>query len=153
MTRADPDRLSAILGHVIQNAQEATPDDGEVKVRLYRDANWLMVEVEDSGCGMEDEFIRERLFRPFDTTKGNAGMGVGAYEAREFVRAQGGEIEVSSTPGKGSRFRIRLPAYAGAAGAKEQAKSVGALPVTPRSPRTPTEAGSGALDRPPLSTA
>jgi signal transduction histidine kinase len=52
--------------------------------------------------------VRERLFRPFDTTKGNAGMGVGVYEAREFVRAHGGTIDVETAPGKGTTFRIRF---------------------------------------------
>jgi signal transduction histidine kinase len=58
---------------------------------------------------MDARFISERLFRPFDTTKGNAGMGVGVYEAREFARTHGGGLDVQSTPGKGTVFRLRLP--------------------------------------------
>jgi len=57
---------------------------------------------------MDDEFIRTRLFQPFDSTKG-AGMGIGAYECRETLRALGGTIEVDSTPGSGTRFRLSLP--------------------------------------------
>ena len=106
---ADPDRLAAVLEHVVQNAQEATPPDGDVCVRLRSDEKWAMVEVQDTGCGMDARFISERLFRPFDTTKGNAGMGIGVYETREFARARGGDVDVHSHPDKGTIFRIRLP--------------------------------------------
>jgi signal transduction histidine kinase len=58
---------------------------------------------------MDTVFIRERLFRPFDTTKGDTGMGVGAHDSREYIRALGGDIGVTSTPGKGTVFRISLP--------------------------------------------
>ena len=57
---------------------------------------------------MEKQFIQERLFRPFETTKGNAGMGIGVYESREFVHSLGGHLEVKSEPGKGTLFTIRL---------------------------------------------
>ncbi len=113
LTMVDPDRLAAVIGHIIQNAQEATPDDGKVKVSLHGDNEWAVLEVEDNGCGMDEEFVRSRLFRPFDTTKGNAGMGVGAYEVREFARACGGDVEVSSEPGKGTTFVLRLPRHYG----------------------------------------
>lgn len=106
---ADPDRLAAIVEHLLQNAQEATPAGGRVTVRLYRQAALAVMEVEDTGSGMDRQFVAQRLFRPFDTTKGNAGMGIGVYESREFVRAHGGDIAVESTPGQGTLFRIRLP--------------------------------------------
>jgi putative PEP-CTERM system histidine kinase len=109
---ADRDRLSAVIEHLIQNAQEASPPDGNVTVRLCSEDGWALVEVEDNGCGMDADFIAERLFRPFDTTKGNAGMGVGVYESREFVHALGGEISVESTPRSGTLFRVKLPAMA-----------------------------------------
>jgi signal transduction histidine kinase len=57
---------------------------------------------------MDEEFIRTRLFQPFDSTKG-AGMGIGAYECRETIRALDGQLDVDSTPGHGTRFRISLP--------------------------------------------
>ena len=58
---------------------------------------------------MEESFIRDRLFRPFDTTKGDTGMGIGAYESRAYVRSLGGDVQVWSQPGKGSRFEVLLP--------------------------------------------
>jgi putative PEP-CTERM system histidine kinase len=106
---ADPQGLAAILGHVVRNAQEATARDGHVYVRLSRKGANAVVEVEDNGTGMESAFVAERLFRPFDSTKGSKGMGIGAYQAREFVRAVGGDVEVSSAPDKGTTFRILLP--------------------------------------------
>ena len=58
---------------------------------------------------MSPEFIRDRLFRPFDSTKGLTGMGIGAFESREFIRALGGDLLVRSAPGQGTLFRILLP--------------------------------------------
>ena len=106
---ADRDQLASVMGHMIRNAQDATPEDGRVTVRLQKVNGHAVVEVEDTGCGMDEAFIRARLFRPFQTTKGDSGMGIGAYEAREFVRSLGGDIEVESKPGKGTIFRIQLP--------------------------------------------
>jgi putative PEP-CTERM system histidine kinase len=106
---ADRDRLASVMGHVIRNAQDASSEDGRVIVRLLKLNGHAVVEVEDNGCGMDDTFIRARLFRPFQTTKGDSGMGIGVYEAREFVRSLGGDIQVVSKPGKGTIFRIQLP--------------------------------------------
>jgi signal transduction histidine kinase len=68
-----------------------------------------VLDVEDTGCGMDEAFIREQLFKPFKTTKGDAGMGIGAFETREYIRSLGGDVEVSSRPGQGTLFRLRLP--------------------------------------------
>lgn len=107
---ADADRLSAILANVIQNAQDATPKDGQIEVRLSVLCTEALIEVIDNGCGMDETFIRQRLFRPFDSTKGLSGMGIGAYECREFINMLGGRIEVESQPGKGTCFRLFIPA-------------------------------------------
>ena len=106
---ADRDRLASVMGHVIRNAQDATPEHGRVTVRLQKVNGHAVVEVEDTGCGMDEAFIRVRLFRPFQTTKGASGMGIGVYEAREFVRSLGGDIHVDSRLGEGTIFRIHFP--------------------------------------------
>ena len=67
-----------------------------------------MIEVVDSGSGMSAEFVRSRLFKPFVSSK-QGGFGIGAYEARELVRAMNGRLDVESREGLGSRFAIRLP--------------------------------------------
>jgi putative PEP-CTERM system histidine kinase len=105
---ADRDRLIRVLGHIVQNAIEATPHDGDVALRLKQEDGHAVIEVEDTGRGMDDEFVRERLFRPFDSTKGS-GMGIGAYECREYVHELNGKIDVVSRPGEGTLFRISLP--------------------------------------------
>ncbi|MEA2093483.1 MAG: XrtA/PEP-CTERM system histidine kinase PrsK, partial [Pseudomonadota bacterium] len=106
---AEKDRFAAIIGHLIRNAQDATRDDGRIIVRLFRRDERAIIEVQDSGTGMDREFIKNRLFRPFDSTKGKSGMGIGVYESRDYVHKLGGDIEVISRVGEGSTFRIRLP--------------------------------------------
>ena len=110
---AHPERLLRVLGHIVQNAIEATPYTGKVEVRLVYTNSDAVIEIEDSGCGMDGQFIRERLFRPFDSTKGS-GMGIGAYECREYIRELGGQVEVTSVVSRGSTFYIRLPLRAAA---------------------------------------
>lgn len=105
----DPDRLEMALTHVIRNAQDATSDTGSVDVNLSIDGAIATIDVRDSGCGMDAEFIRTRLFRPFDSTKGAQGMGIGAYQIRETLMAVGGGVSVSSTPGIGTKMTMRVP--------------------------------------------
>lgn len=106
----DRERLTAVLAHLIRNAQEATDRGGTVAVELAVTDGGVLIEIADDGCGMEPEFVRTRLFRPFDTTKGSKGMGIGAYQARTFVTEAGGSLRVESEPGRGTKFSIRLPA-------------------------------------------
>jgi putative PEP-CTERM system histidine kinase len=106
--RAERERLTRAIGHLLQNALEATPPTGFVTLRAFEESGQAIIDITDTGSGMDDEFIQTRLFQPFDSTKG-AGMGIGAYECRETLRALGGNIEVSSAPGKGTHFRLNLP--------------------------------------------
>jgi putative PEP-CTERM system histidine kinase len=108
-----PERLANVLENVVRNAQEATPARGSVRISVSRAHRAAQIEVADDGKGMDAAFVRDRLFRPFDSTKGSQGMGIGAYQAREFVRSLGGEIEVHSEPGRGTRFVIQLPLVEG----------------------------------------
>lgn len=105
----DRDRLHTVFGHLIQNAQEATKDDGAVTLHLSRDQGGAIVEVRDTGAGMDEDFVRHRLFKPFDSTKGLTGMGIGAFESRDFIHRLGGSINVQSTLGAGSVFRVYIP--------------------------------------------
>ena len=78
------DRLEHVIGHLVQNAQDATAERGEVSVRLFRESRTAVIEIADTGIGMSPEFIRDRLFKPFETTK-TAGMGIGVYESSQYV--------------------------------------------------------------------
>lgn len=103
------EQLSMIIGHVIRNAQDATPTSGFIDVTLSEHNGSACIEVEDNGVGMSQEFIRERLFKPFDTTKSSKGMGIGAYQTREFIRQAGGNVEILSQENVGTKFTIYLP--------------------------------------------
>jgi putative PEP-CTERM system histidine kinase len=108
VVRGDAERLERVFGHLVQNALDATPVEGRVWVKLAREAGSAQVEVGDTGHGMSPEFIRERLFKPFQTTK-QAGMGIGAYESFQYVRELGGDIQVESEVGVGTRITVKLP--------------------------------------------
>lgn len=101
-------RLERVIGHLIQNAIEATPKDGKVSIKLERYADSAVVTVRDSGAGMSAEFVREKLFEPFESTKAG-GMGIGVFESREYINELGGRLEVESVPSRGTTFRLSLP--------------------------------------------
>jgi putative PEP-CTERM system histidine kinase len=113
MAVAHRDRLERVIGHLVQNAAEACGPQGRVQLRLLHENKRCVIEVRDNGCGMNEAFIRDRLFQPFESTKAH-GMGIGAFESREYLREIGGALEVESTEGVGTVFRIRLPVVAAA---------------------------------------
>jgi putative PEP-CTERM system histidine kinase len=113
---ADRERLERVVGHLIQNAIEATPRDGNVMIRVASTVNGVEIEITDTGEGMTEEFIRERLFKPFDSTK-SAGMGIGVFESREYITELGGALEVTSQPSLGTTFKVVLPLHRVAAAA------------------------------------
>ena len=109
----DTEEFTMVLAHLIRNAQDATEAGGKVDVRLDADDRSVRITIADTGCGMSPQFVRERLFRPFDSTKGVQGMGIGAYQAREFARKLGGDLEVVSEIGKGTAVTMSLPRRTG----------------------------------------
>lgn len=107
-TRGHEDKLERILDHLVQNAFDATPDAQTVSLTLCRQAGLIKLDIEDHGCGMTDDFVRERLFRPFQSTK-KMGMGIGAYECAQYVKELGGKIMVDSEVGRGTIISLYLP--------------------------------------------
>jgi signal transduction histidine kinase len=97
-----------VIGHLVQNAIDATERTGRVWIRLARQDGLAMVEVGDTGRGMTQEFIRERLFKPFQTTKAT-GMGIGAYESFQYVQELGGRVQVESSPNAEHGAKLLLP--------------------------------------------
>ncbi|MXP09404.1 XrtA/PEP-CTERM system histidine kinase PrsK [Pseudoblastomonas halimionae] len=106
--QADAHALEQVLAHLLQNAIDATEDETSVVMTLDRDGMYGRIEVRDSGAGMSAEFVRSSLFKPFVSSK-KGGFGIGAFEARELVKAMRGRIEVESREGLGSRFTVQLP--------------------------------------------
>lgn len=109
MISIDEETLSSVLNHLLQNAQEATTENGWVKIQAERINTHLHIAIIDNGCGMSKDFIKNRLFKPFDTTKGNAGMGIGVYEAKQFIESIGGTMQVTSFENEGSIFTLVIP--------------------------------------------
>jgi putative PEP-CTERM system histidine kinase len=106
---ADANGLEQAVGQLLQNAIDASPPEEPVLVRVARNIEHVSIDIIDKGCGMDADFIRNRLFQPFVSTK-LSGFGVGAFEARSLILAMGGRLTVASKPGKGSHFTIHLPA-------------------------------------------
>jgi len=110
VARGHDERLERVLGHLVQNSLDASAPGDKVWVTIERLNDKAAVEVGDTGHGMSQEFIRDRLFKPFQSTKA-AGMGIGAYESAQYIRELGGEMLVDSEPGKGTRIRVILPLF------------------------------------------
>ena len=102
------DRLERVIGHLLQNAIDASSAGANVRVSVIGEAGSAVITVSDDGVGMTPEFVRDRLFKPFQTTKA-AGMGIGVYESAQYVAGIGGQITVDSRPGLGTDVRVRFP--------------------------------------------
>jgi putative PEP-CTERM system histidine kinase len=109
MANGHEDRLERVIGQLVQDGVDAAGEHAQVNVRVYREAGNAVVEVADNGIGMTPEFVRDQLFKPFQSSK-SSGMGIGAYESHQYVTGLGGHIEVHSEPGVGTRVRVLLPA-------------------------------------------
>ncbi|MEJ5358286.1 MAG: response regulator [Desulfobacterales bacterium] len=117
----DAGAIQRALVNLLTNAAEAFRDLPENDPRERRVAlrvrplpeGGVLYEVEDNGCGMEEE-VRGRLFQGFFTTKGTAGSGIGLLLTRRIVEGHGGTIAIESRPGEGTRVRLLLPAGVGA---------------------------------------
>jgi signal transduction histidine kinase len=106
----EPERIENVIENLVINAVEAMGARGG---RLTIEAGphgegYVFFSVADTGAGMTEEFVRQRLFHPFSTTK-SKGIGLGLYAVREIVEAHGGRIDVETRVGAGTRFRVVLP--------------------------------------------
>lgn len=105
----DREQLQSVVTNLLLNAREAVgPEGGWVRVETTcRDGRVLLV-VADNGCGMSPRFVKDSLYRPFQTTK-KKGLGIGLFQSRLIVEAHRGAITVSSQPGVGTTFQVWLP--------------------------------------------
>jgi len=105
---AHAEALEQALVHLVQNAIDASGAGMTVFLDVTGDSIHGQIEVIDAGTGMSPEFIRTGLFKPFVSSK-PGGFGIGAFEAREMVKAMGGRVAVESREGLGTRFAVILP--------------------------------------------
>ncbi len=107
MVRADPTSLASVVENLVQNALDATPEDGVVTASAYAKGGGVLIEIKDTGAGMAAEFVRDQLFQPFRSTK-EGGFGLGMYQCREWVESWGGSLDIASSPGAGTTASVRL---------------------------------------------
>jgi putative PEP-CTERM system histidine kinase len=104
--KVDAEGIRKVVLNLILNAFEASAEGTPVEIEIGEQGQ-AFIRVTDRGCGMSQEFVRTRLFRPFETTK-KKGSGIGLYQCRQIVAAHGGRIDVESTSGAGSSFTVYL---------------------------------------------
>ena len=108
MVLADAEALEQALIHLVQNAIDASEASAPIHIIVSKEALKARIEIVDGGCGMSPEFVRNGLFKPFVSSK-RGGFGIGAFEAREMIKAMGGRLQVESREGVGTRFSVVLP--------------------------------------------
>ncbi len=106
--RGDTDAVQRVIQNLIANAAEAMDGEGTITLRVRSQEGMVACSVTDTGCGMAEEFIRNSLFVPFQTTK-KGGWGIGLYQAREIMTAHGGRIDISSQEGHGTTVTLLFP--------------------------------------------
>ena len=105
---ADREQIRSVVTNLVLNARDAVGPEGRIRVRTEHLAGSVVLSVTDNGCGMSAAFLKDSLFRPFQSTK-KKGLGIGMFQSRMIVEAHGGSIRVESETGKGSTFRVCLP--------------------------------------------
>ena len=106
--RMDAGQIHKVLTNLVLNANEAVNGNGMIQVFTVQEGNTVGFAVRDNGCGMSEEFIATSLFKPFQTTK-KKGLGIGLFHSRLIVEAHHGVLEVTSSEGAGTEFRVLLP--------------------------------------------
>jgi putative PEP-CTERM system histidine kinase len=109
VSMADAEEIRNVVLNLLLNAIDAANGNGLIKVETGCNGDKVYIRVEDRGCGMSQEFMRDNMFRPFRTTK-KKGLGIGLYQCKQIVEAHGGRIGVSSKVGEGAVFTVQLPA-------------------------------------------
>ena len=108
---ADSEQIRSVVTNLVLNAREALGPEGRIRLRTeHLDGN-VVLSVTDNGCGMSAAFLKDSLFRAFQSTK-KKGLGIGMFQSRIIVEAHGGSIRVESETGQGSTFRVTLPVKA-----------------------------------------
>jgi signal transduction histidine kinase len=109
---ADREQIQSAVTNLVLNARDALGPGGRIGIRTEHAGGSVVLSVTDNGCGMSAAFLKDSLFRPFQSTK-KKGLGIGMFQSRMIVEAHGGTIRVESEAGKGSTFRVSLPVKQG----------------------------------------
>jgi len=107
----DPEQFRAVLHNLVLNSIEAIPGEGMIEVETSQVNGYAVLVVTDTGSGMTQEFLRQRLFHPFQSTKPR-GLGIGLYQCQQIIQGFGGTLTAESQEGKGTRMIVRLPTEA-----------------------------------------
>jgi signal transduction histidine kinase len=105
---ADREQIRSVVTNLVLNARDALGSGGRIQVRTEHRGGRVILSVLDNGCGMSPAFLKDSLFRPFQSTK-KKGLGIGLFQSRAIVQAHGGGVHVESEPGKGTTFLVSFP--------------------------------------------
>ena len=109
LLRCHPNQLSQVFANLLVNAAQAIEKQGTIRIRTRHEGGEVVVSISDTGQGMGPETLA-RLFTPFFTTKPRGqGTGLGLSVSQSIIARHQGRIQVDSTPGQGTTFRIHLP--------------------------------------------
>jgi signal transduction histidine kinase len=127
---ADPEGIHRALLNIAGNALDAVEgrDGPQVTIGTRADDNWVRIVVLDNGVGIAAEQLKD-IFKPFVSTKGSRGTGLGLPVSRKILREHGGDISVQSQPGVGTKFTLRLPVKSPLA--QDLGATLGEVPVLP----------------------
>ena len=106
--RADREQIQSVVTNLVLNARDALGVGGRIRVRTEHLGDSVVLTIVDNGCGMSAAFVKDSLFRPFQSTK-KEGLGIGMFQSQMIVEAHGGSIRVKSEEGKGTTFRVSFP--------------------------------------------
>ena len=105
---ADREQIQSVVTNLVLNARDALGPGGRIQVRTEHRGGRVVLSVADNGCGMSQAFVKDSLFRPFQSTK-KKGLGIGLFQSRMIVEAHGGGMQVESEVGKGTTFLVSFP--------------------------------------------
>ena len=104
----DREQIQSVVTNLVLNARDALGAEGRIQVRTGQREGRVFLSITDNGCGMSQAFVRDSLFRPFQSTK-KKGLGIGLFQARGIVQTHGGTIHVQTEVGAGTTFEVSLP--------------------------------------------
>ncbi len=107
-SNVDPGRFKQVISSIIKNSKEAMPEGGTINIKIFRSENNAVIEITDTGKGM-DAATLEKAFDPMFSTKSAKALGMSLTVSKQIINMHGGSISAESSLGKGTKFTIKLP--------------------------------------------